>query len=126
MAIYKSAMGKPVDMSALAAVNDRVRAVGNGKMNARGDVIDSQGRVIKPNTTKINEIYAKTVTNRSATPSATVPADVAPVQPRQIITDDQLSTLTPQEQELEDMMGSDAEIEKIKAAEIKRDTKGKR
>ena len=126
MAVYKSAMGKPVDMSELAAVNDRVRAVGNGKMNARGDVIDSQGRVVKPSTTKINEIYAKTVTNRGATTAQSAPVAPPATQARQIVTDEQLSVLTPQEQELEEMMGEDTEIEKIKAAESKRDSKGKR
>lgn len=66
MAIYKSAMGKTVDMAALAARNERTRAVGNMKVNARGDSIDSQGRIIKPVTAKVNDQYSNTVGNRSA------------------------------------------------------------
>ena len=122
MAIYKSAMGKTVDMGSLSARNERVRAVGNGKMNARGDVIDSEGRVVKPNTTKINELYAQTVTNRSAAPGT--PQPPAQAQPRQpIVTDDQLSMLTPQERELEASQEEDREVERIRAAETKRSNK---
>jgi hypothetical protein len=35
--IYKSAKGKPVDMGALRLKNEKERAVGNMKVNARGD-----------------------------------------------------------------------------------------
>ena len=48
MATYRSAMGKTVDMSAIVAKNEKVRAVGNVKnLNARGDTIDALGRVIR-------------------------------------------------------------------------------
>lgn len=59
-------MGKTIDMGALAAKNEEVRAVGNSKLNARGDTIDANGRVVKPVTAKVNEMYANTVGNRSA------------------------------------------------------------
>ena len=45
MANYRTAMGKSVDMAALTAKNEKTRAVGNMKVNARGDTIDAQGRV---------------------------------------------------------------------------------
>jgi hypothetical protein len=63
---YRSAQGKVVDMSALAAKNERTRAVGNMKVNARGDTIDSTGKIITPVTQKVGEAYQKTVGNRSA------------------------------------------------------------
>ena len=63
---YRSAQGKVVDMSALAAKNERTRAVGNMKVNARGDTIDSTGKIIIPVTQKVGEAYQKTVGNRSA------------------------------------------------------------
>lgn len=44
--VYRSAMGKIVDMGALLLQNESVRAVGNMGVNARGDIIDSQNRVI--------------------------------------------------------------------------------
>jgi hypothetical protein len=120
MAVYKTAMGKTVDMGSLMAKNERVRAVGNGKMNARGDTIDSAGKVIKPGTAKVNEIYSKTVGNRSSH----VKSESGPVDQKRakIITDDDLNVLTEQERELEQSMEDDAEIEKIKA----KSTKGKK
>lgn len=66
MAKYKTALGRTVDMAALAAKNERVRAVGNMKVNARGDTIDSNGNIVKSVTSKVNSGYAKTVGNRSA------------------------------------------------------------
>jgi hypothetical protein len=63
---YKSSLGRTVDMNALIAKNESVRAVGNMKVNARGDTIDSFGRIIKPATDKVVEQYSKTVNNASA------------------------------------------------------------
>lgn len=116
MATYRSALGKMVDMGAIIAANERVRAVGNGKMNARGDIIDSEGRVVKPNTTKINEMYAGTVTNRSAVPRSAIPPAVIPQQAAPV-TEAELS-ITPEELQLQEEMSDDAEVEKIKASEV--------
>ncbi len=66
MGIYRTAQGKKVDMSALAAKNERVRAVGNMSVNARGDTIDSNGKVVVPVTKKVGEKYQRTVSNRAA------------------------------------------------------------
>ena len=61
-------MGKTVDMAALTAKNEKTRAVGNMKVNARGDTIDAQGHIVKSATVKANDSYNKTVGNRSAQP----------------------------------------------------------
>ena len=45
--IYKSAMGRVVDIGALMLENENVRAVGNMNVNARGDTLDSANRVIE-------------------------------------------------------------------------------
>ena len=37
--VYKSSRGKPVDMGALRLKNENERAVGNMKVNARGDAV---------------------------------------------------------------------------------------
>jgi glycine cleavage system H lipoate-binding protein len=55
--VYKSANGKTVDMGSLALQNEMVRAVGNMKVNARGDVIDEQNRVIAKKTDQVNKSY---------------------------------------------------------------------
>ena len=44
--IYRSANGKPVDMGALRLRNENTRAVGNMKVNARGDLVDDHNQVI--------------------------------------------------------------------------------
>ena len=65
--VYKSAQGKVVDLSALMVQNEKVRAVGNMKVNARGDKIDSQGRIISTRVQQANKNYQKQ-TNTSASP----------------------------------------------------------
>lgn len=62
MAVYRSAMGKPVDMAAMTSRNEKVRAVGNMNVNARGDVVDSHNRIIKDGTKRVTNTYNKTVT----------------------------------------------------------------
>ena len=116
---YRSAMGKNVDMGALLAKNENTRAVGNMKVNARGDTIDSQGRIIKPVTAKVNQAYANTVGNKSANAVRGKPAPAKPVTPKPEIKEE----LTPMELELEESFEDDLEIEKIKAEEL---NKGKK
>ena len=106
---HKSALGKIVDMAALAAKNEKVRAVGNMKVNARGDTIDGHGRVIVPVNQKVNDAYAKTVSNKSA--QVAKPNQV-PNKPKQELTID--------EQMIEDSFEEDLEIEKIKSKESKK------
>jgi hypothetical protein len=64
--MHKTALGKTIDMTALRVKNEKVRAVSNLKVNARGDKIDSHGRVVTPATERVNKGYSKTVGNRSA------------------------------------------------------------
>jgi len=59
--IYKSANGKIVDMGALMLKNENVRAVGNMKVNARGDLVDDMNRVIDPKTQQVNRQYNKQI-----------------------------------------------------------------
>lgn len=121
MSKYRTALGKVVDMGALTAKNEKVRAVGNVPVNARGDTIDAYGRVIKPVTEKVTDGYAKTVGNKSANPvNRPIQAPVKPAQPIE------LEELTAAERELEDSLEDDLEVEKIKQEEIKKQNKQKR
>jgi hypothetical protein len=113
---YKTAMGKVVDMGALAAKNEKARAVGNMKVNARGDTIDSTGNVVKSITSKVNENYAKTVGNRSAN---VVKRPPQPIERNKIKPDVVKEELTKFEQELEAEFEDDLEVEQIKATEVK-------
>lgn len=51
--VYRTAMGKVVDMGALMLQNEDIRAVGNMGVNARGDRIDSHNRVIDSKNSQI-------------------------------------------------------------------------
>jgi len=53
--VYKTANGKLVDMGALRLPNENVRAVGNMKVNARGDILDSTNRVVKSKPQQITQ-----------------------------------------------------------------------
>jgi hypothetical protein len=59
--IHRSANGKPVDMGALRLKNEKVRAVGNMKVNARGDQVDDMNRVIATKPEQVNKQYRKQV-----------------------------------------------------------------
>jgi len=118
MAKYRTAQGKVVDMSQLAARNERTRAVGNMSVNARGDTIDGQGKIILPVTKKVGDKYQKTVSNRAAnivkrkqvdsfTPIETAPAPESKID---------LTELMEEELEFLDTSEEDNEIEAIKAA----------
>jgi hypothetical protein len=64
--IYKSAMGKTVDLGALLLQNEQVRAVGNMGVNAAGDLVDSSNRVIDQRNRQVQKQY-KRQTNVSDT-----------------------------------------------------------
>lgn len=68
--IYRSSMGKTVDIGALMLQNESVRAVGNMGVNARGDTLNSNNRVIDQKSRQIQRQTRKT-TNVSNIPAAT-------------------------------------------------------
>jgi hypothetical protein len=110
-------MGRMLDMQALAGRNEKVRAVGNGKMNARGDIIDPSGRVVVPVTQKISETYARTVSNPGAQIQSDTLRPVAAQALPEVVED-----LSSFEQELDKELANDLEVEQIK---IKETRKGK-
>ena len=54
-------MGRTVDMGAMSTRNEKVRAVGNMKSNARGDLLDAQNKIIQDASSRVAESYNKTV-----------------------------------------------------------------
>lgn len=78
--VYKSAMGKTVDLGALLLQNEQVRAVGNMGVNAAGDVIDSTNRVIDQRNRQVQRQYHRQ-TNVSNTPIATSNLDAKKSSP---------------------------------------------
>ena len=59
--VYKSAMGRVVDMGALMLENENTRAVGNMNVNARGDVLDSGNRVVETKNKQVAKHYQRQV-----------------------------------------------------------------
>jgi hypothetical protein len=54
---YRTAQGKTVDMGRLVLQNEKTRAVGNMKVNARGDAVDDMNRPISSKTQQVNRQY---------------------------------------------------------------------
>mgnify|MGYP000040435951 CR=1 FL=1 len=55
--IYKTMQGKTVDMDLLRQRNELTPAVGNVKVNARGDELGSGGKIVKKREELVNEYY---------------------------------------------------------------------
>ena len=62
--IYRSALGKKVDMGSLMLKNENVRAVGNMGVNAKGDVIDKKNDIVTNRNTQVNNQYRKQIQNQ--------------------------------------------------------------
>lgn len=68
--VYRTAQGKMVDLGRLQLQNENVRAVGNMKVNARGDLIDSNNRTINSRNQQVDKQYRR----QTAAPSNVKPA----------------------------------------------------
>ena len=68
---YRTAQGRVVDLGAMIAQNETVRAVGNMNVNARGDIIDNQGRVLSTRGEQVNRnLNRQTNANSGPVPSS--------------------------------------------------------
>jgi hypothetical protein len=61
--VYKTAQGKTVDMGRLMVQNEKTRAVGNMKVNARGDMVDDLNNIVSTKTQQVNNQYNKQIQN---------------------------------------------------------------
>ena len=59
--VYKSSRGKAVDMGALRLQNEKVRAVGNMKVNARGDAVNEENVTIQSRPQQAHKQYQQQV-----------------------------------------------------------------
>lgn len=109
---YRTAQGRTLDMTALAAKNERARAVGNMKVNARGDTIDSEGKVVVPVTEKVATSYAATVGTRSAQAKRATQKPTQAPDPEYALTEEERDLIGDQE--------NDEEVEAIKAKETRK------
>ena len=57
--VYRSMQGKEVDMGKLVMQNEMTMAVGNVKVNARGDELGPGGKIIKKREDSLREVAPK-------------------------------------------------------------------
>ena len=57
--IYSSVRGKEVDMEKLAIKNELTPAVGNMKVNARGDELGEGGKIVRTREQVLADYYAE-------------------------------------------------------------------
>ena len=68
---YRTAQGRIVDLGAMMVQNETVRAVGNMSVNARGDIIDNQDRVLATRGEQVNRnLKSQTNTTHGPVPSS--------------------------------------------------------
>jgi len=88
MAIKKTSRGQQLDIDSLVLANETTVAVGNMRVNARGDQLDSKGNIVKTKTQQAQAYYqsnpkaaVKTVSIKDAVDvSATKEMEQTPVQ----------------------------------------------
>lgn len=75
---YVTMRGKKVDLELLKKINELVPAVGNAKVNARGDEIGPGGRIVKKREDIIKDYYKNSpnqvVSETTQRPVAPIPA----------------------------------------------------
>jgi len=124
MTVYRTAMGKKLDMGALMAKNEKARAVSNAKLNARGDVIDAQGKIVQSANNRVSKLHNNTVGNKSA--NVVKNSNALAQQPVQNQSKEEILPtfeLTESEKELENEFDDGVEVEKIKEKEVKNGSK---
>jgi hypothetical protein len=57
--VYKSMQGKEIDVDKLRARNELTLAVGNARVNARGDELGAGGKIIRKREDVMAEYYTK-------------------------------------------------------------------
>jgi hypothetical protein len=109
----RSALGREINMSALASRNEKVRAVGNMRVNARGDLVDSNNNVITNANKRVEASYNETVETVGLAPTM---ANNNMHNPGLTIDPiEQAEELSPEEQELFDEgLLNDEDDEEIK------------
>jgi hypothetical protein len=55
--VYRTAAGKQIDMDQLILKNEDTIAIGNMRVNARGDELGPNGKVVKPRNQRVSETY---------------------------------------------------------------------
>ena len=65
--IYRTAQGRQLDIERLRLQNELVPAIGNMRVNARGDQLGPGGKIVKNREQMLDEHYKNNVSRRAAT-----------------------------------------------------------
>lgn len=109
MSIQRTAMGRSVDMASLVTQNEKTRAVGNMGVNARGDVLDSQNRVVKDNTSRVKAHYDNTVSSSSGKLAVDTGMSFDEIAPSRVEVDASPVQMTEEEKKLDAEWNDDSE-----------------
>ena len=81
---YKTAMGKTIDMGSMSVANEKIRAVGNMSVNARGDIIDSNNNIVKTRQQQLAEQYSTQTKKQNRPGTAQKPQAEKPAAPAKV------------------------------------------
>ena len=95
--LHTTARGRQIDMSALQLNNEHVVAIGNMKVNARGDVLGPGGKIVKTRAEVMAEFH------QLKTPMADNSAVQIPVDPLTAPKETAVKVSTIEEDSLEDL-----------------------
>jgi hypothetical protein len=77
---YRTMQGKEIDMEKLMRQHELMPAIGNMKVNARGDELGPGGKIVKKREEVVAEYYEDNPNATKATRKAPVIADTPPVE----------------------------------------------
>jgi hypothetical protein len=93
--VYRTAQGKMIDMGALQLQNEKVRAVGNMNVNARGDTVNEKNEVIDRKIDKVGRKYDQQVVDGKAHDAPVIESSAVGAKPAQepVVDDDPLGPM---------------------------------
>lgn len=81
--VYQTALGTPLDLGALILKNEKVRAVGNMKVNARGDSLDGDNKTIETKNKQLKRSNERQVIHNVSRTPVTTKSTPKPVPKRE-------------------------------------------
>ena len=79
--MYRTMQGRMIDIEKLRAANESIPAVGNMKVNARGDILGAGGQVVTPKETIMRKYYEQPKGMVDDTPTKNKPTPAPTAEP---------------------------------------------
>jgi len=77
--VYRTMQGREIDLEKLIRQNELTPAIGNTRVNARGDELGPGGKIIRSREEIVNEYYEPNIVKR--TPTETIESSPEPALP---------------------------------------------